>query len=205
MSETPPPPEHVFTEMYAGDPPPWDIGRAQQAFIDAADRITGRVLDAGCGTGENALFFAERGCNVTGVDFLPGPIAAAQAKAAQRNLPVRFLQHDATELPALNETFETVVDCGLFHVFHDDDRAAYVSGLETVLEPGGCLFLQCFSDREREGEGPRRITEAALRETFGTGWQMESLTATRFEVRPETDLGFTDGGPHAWFAVMRRT
>ena len=46
-----------------------------------ADRITGSVLDAGCGTGDTALFFAGRGCKVTGVDFLEVPIQRAQRKA----------------------------------------------------------------------------------------------------------------------------
>jgi 2-polyprenyl-3-methyl-5-hydroxy-6-metoxy-1,4-benzoquinol methylase len=59
--------------MYAGKAP-WDIARPQRAFVEAADRVTGAVLDAGCGTGENALVFAERGHPVVGIDFLEGPI-----------------------------------------------------------------------------------------------------------------------------------
>ena len=48
-----------------------------------ADRIMGSVLDSGCGTGENALFFASRGQKVTGIDFLPEPVEWAKRK--QRN------------------------------------------------------------------------------------------------------------------------
>ena len=62
-----------FENIYAGQPR-WEIGRPQKAFLDVADRITGSVLDAGCGTGENALFFASRGQKVTGIDFLAEPI-----------------------------------------------------------------------------------------------------------------------------------
>ena len=51
-----------------------------------ADRITGSVLDAGCGTGENALFFAGRGHTVTGIDFLDEPIPGARRKATERGL-----------------------------------------------------------------------------------------------------------------------
>lgn len=58
-----------FQEHYRGKPP-WDIGKPQTAFVQAADQITGSILDAGCGTGENALFFAGRGQRVTGIDFL---------------------------------------------------------------------------------------------------------------------------------------
>src|SRR5579862_8318384 len=71
----------TFENIYAGQAP-WDIGRPQQHFIDVADRIAGSVLDAGCGTGENALYFAGRGCKVTGIDFLEEPIRRAKQKAS---------------------------------------------------------------------------------------------------------------------------
>ena len=81
--------EH-FRSSYAGSPP-WDIGKPQPAFEAAADKIVGSVLDAGCGTGEHALFFAARGHAVTGFDFLEEPIAAARRKALERGLNVKFL------------------------------------------------------------------------------------------------------------------
>src|SRR2546429_8506749 len=64
------------------------------------------VLDAGCGTGENALFFAARGHAVTGFDFLEEPIAAAPRKAAERSLIVKFLVKDALKLHEWTERFE---------------------------------------------------------------------------------------------------
>jgi len=54
---TPVPDRKAFESAYAGQAP-WDIGRPQKAFVDVADKITGSILDAGCGTGENALYFA---------------------------------------------------------------------------------------------------------------------------------------------------
>jgi len=69
-----------FQEAYAGQPP-WDIGKPQPVFVQAADNITGSILDAGCGTGDNALFFAERGHKVTGIDFLEKPIVEARQQA----------------------------------------------------------------------------------------------------------------------------
>ena len=71
-------PQHL-RDPYAGQAP-WDIGRPQKAFLDVADQITGSVLDAGCGTGDNALFFAGRGHKVTGIDFLEEPIQQGQAE-----------------------------------------------------------------------------------------------------------------------------
>src|SRR5262245_63005299 len=141
----------TFEDFYAG-PAPWDIDRPQPAFVAVADRVTGRVLDAGCGTGEHALFFAARGHRVTGIDFVAGAVERARAKAAARDLAAEFLVKDATALGDSGERFASVIDCGLFHVFSDDDRRRYVRGLAHVTEPGGRLFLMCFSDEE-PGEG----------------------------------------------------
>jgi hypothetical protein len=56
-----------------------------------------------------------------------------------------------------------VLDSGLFHVFSDEDRIRYVRGLKTVLDPGGRLFLLCFSDATPRTEGPRRVSQPELR------------------------------------------
>jgi cyclopropane fatty-acyl-phospholipid synthase-like methyltransferase len=193
----------VFQNAYASSAP-WDIDRPQEALLRVADRITGSVLDVGCGTGENALFFAGRGCSVTGLDFLEAPIAAAKQKAAERGLAVTFLVADALQLRNWTERFDNAVDSGLFHVFADESRAQYVDGLKTVLKPGGRLFLLCFSDKTPGSDGPRRLTESELRASFADGWQIESIEASRFEVRPEARGRFEGGEPKAWFMIARR-
>jgi cyclopropane fatty-acyl-phospholipid synthase-like methyltransferase len=194
-----------FETAYTGQAP-WDIGRPQQAFLDVADRITGSVLDAGCGTGENALFFASRGHKVTGIDLLEEPIQRAKRKASERGLSATFLVMDALALKDLPEVFDTVIDSGLFHVFSDDDRKRYVEGLASVLKPGGRLFLLCFSDEEPGTQGPRRVSKKELHDAFAGGWAIESVEPSRYEVRPDLkDLIFSEGGPRAWFAVVRRS
>jgi SAM-dependent methyltransferase len=160
----------TFETLYAGGAP-WDIGKPQHPFLEAADQIQGSVLDAGCGTGDTALFLAGRGCQVTGIDFLDVPIERARHKAAQRGLAARFLVRDALTLSDRPERFDNAVDSGLFHVFSDEDRRRYVAGLATVLR----------------------------------GWAVESIRPARVEVRPDLkDMSFSEGGPRAWFAVIRR-
>jgi cyclopropane fatty-acyl-phospholipid synthase-like methyltransferase len=170
-----------------------------------ADRITGSVLDAGCGTGENALFFANRGHKVTGIDFLEEPNTRARRKASERGLSASFFVMDALALKDLPEVFDSVIDSGLFHVFSDEDRRRYVEGLATVLKPGGRLFLLCFSDEEPGTQGPRRVSKKELHDAFAQGWAIESIEPARYEVRPDLkDLTFSEGGPKAWFAMIRR-
>jgi SAM-dependent methyltransferase len=194
----------TFEELYAG-PAPWDIGRPQGQFAAITDRVTSPVLDAGCGTGENALFLAARGHRVVGIDFVPEAIRRARRKAAERGLAVEFLVKDATALGDWGERFASVIDCGLFHVFSDDDRRCYVQGLVRVLEPGGLLFLMCFSDEEPGTEGPRRVSRQELYDAFADGWEVESVQPARCEIHPEfTEVRFSDGGPKVWFAVVRR-
>ena len=193
-----------FVSLYTGQPR-WEIGRPQKALLDVADQITGSVLDSGCGTGENALFFAKRGCKVTGIDFLPEPITLAKQKATERGLTATFLVMDALALKDLPEVFDTVIDSGLFHVFSDVDRRRCVDGLASVLKPGGRMFLLCFSDDEPGTQGPRRVSEKEIKDTFALGWQIEKIERSRYEVRPDpNDVSFEDGGPKAWFVVVTR-
>ena len=193
-----------FENLYAGQPR-WEIGRPQRALLDVADRITGSVLDAGCGTGENALFLASRGQRVTGIDFLAEPITMARQKAAKRGVTATFLVMDALALQERPEVFDNAIDSGLFHVFGDDDRRRYVEGLTSVLRPGGRLFLLCFSDAEPGGQGPRRVSRKEIEDAFAHGWVVESVEPSRYEVRPDpNDSSFRDGGLKAWLVVARR-
>jgi 2-polyprenyl-3-methyl-5-hydroxy-6-metoxy-1,4-benzoquinol methylase len=194
----------TFENLYAG-PAPWDIGKPQQQFVAIADRVSGPVLDAGCGTGEHALFFADRGHRVVGIDFVEEAIRRARRKAAERGVSVEFLVKNALTLGDWGERFATVIDCGLFHVFSDEDRRRYVQGLAHVLEPGGRLFLMTFSNEEPGTEGPRRVSREELYDAFADGWEVESVQPCPIEITPTfTEVKFSPGGPKAWFAVIRR-
>jgi SAM-dependent methyltransferase len=192
-----------WDDSYTGEAaPPWDIGRPQPTFVRLADegRIAGRVLDAGCGTGEHALLAASRGADALGMDLSPTAIACARKKAAERGLSARFEVADALDLPRQALTVDTVIDSGVFHVFDDEDRARYVAGLAAVLRSGGTCYLMCFSDREPGDWGPRRFRAEELSAAFSDGWTVESLTADTF------DLNMIHGVTQvqAWLAVIGR-
>ena len=165
-----------FDESYVGTPP-WDIGRPQPVFAALVEEgaISGRVLDAGCGTGEHTLMVAARGLHATGIDASPKAIEIAKRKATDRGVAAHFIVLDALALADLNEQFDTVLDSGLFHVFDDERRARYITSLASVVRPRGRVLLACFSDRQPGDWGPRRVRQAELRDAFADGWVIESI------------------------------
>jgi SAM-dependent methyltransferase len=185
-----------FFDRY-DEPPPWDIGRPQPAIEPLP--LSGRVLDVGCGTGEHALLAASRGLEAVGVDTAEAAIAQARAKASARGLSARFSVHDALDLGSLGETFDTVIDTGVFHVFNDEDRVRYVASLGEATAPGGRLYVLVFSDRlPSGGVGPRRVSQAELRSSFAEGWRVDSIDEARFVIRIVPD------GVAAWLATLTR-
>jgi SAM-dependent methyltransferase len=189
----------TWDDAYRGQPP-WEIGRPQRAFVEleSGGRIGAAVLDVGCGTGENALFLAEREHEVWGIDISAVAIERAMVKSHARRLPVVFLTADALEPEAVGRTFDTVIDSGCWHTLSDDDRPRYEASVTALSAPGSRLHVMCFSDAEPPGWGPRRVTEAELRVSFAPHWEVEAVVATTFE----TLLG--PAGARAWLASYVR-
>jgi SAM-dependent methyltransferase len=183
-----------------GGTPTWDVGRPQGALVRLAGRglIVGSVLDAGCGTGENALHLAGLGHSVLGVDFVAAAIERAVAKATERGLAAEFLVADALDLAVLGRTFDTILDVGLFHTFGDAERPRYAASLGAVLRPGGRAFLLCWSDRNPFGRGPRRVSPPEIRRAFRDGWRVEAIDHEWLETR------LPEGRIHAWLARIAR-
>jgi SAM-dependent methyltransferase len=204
-SSGPPEPREVrstedFDAMYVAGRPPWDIGQPQPAFRELADRgrLAGRVLDVGCGTGEHALMAAAIGFDATGVDTAGTAVAIAQRKGLERDLPARFMTWDALDLADLGESFDTVLDCGLFHVFEDPDRPRFVAALRASMPVGARYYMLCFSDLVPGDWGLRRIQQDEIRTSFSDGWRVEEIEAARIETTIE------QGSVHAWLASIVR-
>ena len=193
-----------FTRTYAETNPPWDIGKPQPPFIAVADRIVSPVLDAGCGTGGTSLYFAARGQQVTGVDFVEEAIRRARAKAEERDLSVEFLVKDAMTLREWDRRFASVIDSGLFHIYTGEERQRYVQGLAHVLKPGGRLFLFSFNDDPAWPGGG--VSRQELYDAFADGWDIQSLELADGEVNPAFEAEFPGefADRKMWFAVIRR-
>lgn len=186
---------------YHDGPAPWDVGQPQPAIVRlAADGgFAGAVLDAGCGTGENALHLASLGLPVVGVDVAETALAIARAKAADRGIEVGFVLADAFQLERLGRRFAMVLDCGLFHTFDGDERPAYVASLASVTERDGTLYVLCFSD-DGPDPGPHPVSREELRAAFNpsTGWEVTAIEPDRIQTR------YHDHGAPAWLATIRR-
>ena len=187
---------------YHEGPAPWDTGQPQPAVVRLASEggFAGTVLDAGCGTGENALHVACLGLPVLGVDVAETALAIARAKAADRGIEVEFTTADALQLERLGRRFDTVLDCGLFHTFDSRERPRYVASLASVTGHDGTLYLLCFSD-DGPGTGPHPVSQEELRAVFhpGTGWTVAAIEPDRVQTRYHHE----DGAP-AWFATIKR-
>jgi cyclopropane fatty-acyl-phospholipid synthase-like methyltransferase len=188
-----------WDDVYLGSPP-WDIGRPQPSIVALAEahKLAGRVLDVGCGTGEHALLAARHDCDAYGVDISSRAIEIAQGKAAERGLTAHFQVGDALHLDRLGREFDVIIDSGVFHVFDDDERPRYVQSLASVLRTGGTTFLMCFSDRQPGTWGPRRVSQAELREAFSDGFSIESIEPSVFAV------ALDPAEVQAWLATIRR-
>jgi SAM-dependent methyltransferase len=186
---------------YHDGPAPWDTGQPQPAVVRLASGggFAGAVLDAGCGTGENALHVAALGLPVLGFDVAGTALAIARAKARDRGIKVEFAAADALQLEGLGRRFDTVLDCGLFHTFDRAEQPGYVASLASATEHGGTLFVLCFSD-VGPGTGPHPITREELRAAFntGTGWTVAAIEPDRIQTR------YHDDGAPAWLATINR-
>ncbi len=168
---------------YVGNLTPWDIGEPQPAVVglEQAGLITGEVLDAGCGLGDNAIYLHQRGYRVTAFDASPIAIGCAEDRARQGDADIDFRVVDAMQLPDFGRLFDTIVDSALYHCLGEPERRSYISGLRRCCEPGGHLHILCFSDTRPQRSGaPRYVSEAELRQVLADGWTVDDLRLTGY-------------------------
>ena len=185
-------PKLDFEALYRGESPaegvpafsapPWDTKAPKENVIawHQAGVIHGEVLDVGCGYGDNAVYLAQQGFSVTGVDISPTALATAEQRATAAGVTVRFAVADATTLDGYSTAFDTVIDSGMYHGLDDQDKRRYLAALHRATRPGATLLLSAFSDVNTDATPwPRpMVSEQTLRDTLvGGGWDIASLTS----------------------------
>lgn len=179
---------HTFFESVYREIPPWDVGGPQPAMsaLLTEHPPAGPVLDVGCGSGDLAIFLAQSGHHVLGIDFVDAAIEEARGKVGAlppevaRN--VDFQVADALQLSLLERQFGSVVDSGFYHLFEPEQCDRFVDDLASTLSPGGRYYLLAFAVEFPIPNTPRRVSENELRARFTSekGWQIQELRSAEF-------------------------
>ena len=178
----------------------WDTQKPQPTLVDFEQlgRIGAKVLDIGCGAGDNAIYLASRGHKVHGIDLAAAAIARAKDSARKFGLSVDFQVANVFALQSRGIEFDTAIDYGVFHQFRGAEVERYVDCLRRLMPGKQTLVLQCFSDKATfSWPMPRCVSESELRQAFDVGWRFESLDPVRYETR-------TIGDIPAWIALIHR-
>jgi SAM-dependent methyltransferase len=171
-----------WNEAYDEGNPPWHTGRPQAELVAAeqAGEIAGRILDVGCGTGVEARYLGSAGHEVVGIDFSESAIDTARDRT---DCPaVSFLVGDALALSDRDlDDFDTVVDCGMLHTLHEQDRTAYAAELSSVFDEGGRAVCLEFGVDAPDDWGPTPLSPGDMRRTFGDEWTVDIVEPVPFE------------------------
>lgn len=160
---------------------PWEghpIGQGLRDLVegagDTAALPAGSALDVGCGTGDCAIYLAQHGWNVTGVDYVEKPLVKARAKARKAGVAVDFARADVTHLSdsAIGTGFQLIVDNGCIHNMSGGDREAYVREITAVAAPDARLYIVAFPPGGRFGVPG--IDHAEIERRFAASWALLS-------------------------------
>jgi len=187
-----------FHKAYHSSMPPWVIDRPQPALKRVLEEgyIKGKVLDVGCGTGDNTIMVANHHLEVIGLDFVNEAIEIARSKVKNSPLKISFVVANALNLKNLNLKVDTVIDSGLFHTLDDKERVIFLDNLSAVLKRGGTYIILCFSDKVAGYYGPRRISKKEIQELFKDEWEILEIRSEKMESTYST--------VEAWLSIIRK-
>jgi SAM-dependent methyltransferase len=166
-----------------------------QRVVEERGARRGRALDLGCGTGAYSLYLAQRGYDVTGIDYLPEPIRIAQENTSRQELPMRFVQADVLTWES-DGKFDLVLDSGCLHTLHPSERPAYRQKLVSWLNRAADYVLIHFGKRhllDWRPMGPRRRARAQVVEELQPELLLriysEDIHLTPFPIGPKVLIG----------------
>ncbi|GAY14147.1 class I SAM-dependent methyltransferase [Mycobacterium sp. shizuoka-1] len=184
-------------------PPPWNIGEPQPelAALIRDGKVSGEVLDAGCGQAELSLALAAAGSTVVGIDLAPTAIAAATEAAGERGLSnATFVCADITSFTGYDERFTTILDSTLFHSLPVGARDGYLRSIHRAAAPGAQLYILVFAkgafppDLETK---PNEVDEDELRAAVSKYFDIDEIRPAvihshkpEFVGMPEAEMPF---------------
>lgn len=178
---------------------PWEQGPRDELvhLVESGQIVPCRAIDLGCGTGSNAIYLAQHGFEVTGVDFAAAAIAKARRRAAVAGATVSFVVDDLTGPHALSGTFAFLVDYGAFDDLTPADRERYVDTLLALSHTGSQYLLWCFEYRMRWWERvipffPPPLASGEAERRFGQHFAIERIAGEQQSA----------GWPPGWAAYL---
>lgn len=163
---------------------PWDLGGVAPPFVSLLEKQDtplkpGKMAVLGCGYGHDAAYFGQHGFAVTGFDFAPEAIAAAQQRYGAWGT---FVQADIFQLPSsYAEAFDTVLEHTCFCAIRPNQREAYVQVVHGLLKPGGC-FVGLFWAHQELGGPPYKTNAAEIGRLFSPYFHIASLAQAQDSV-----------------------
>jgi cyclopropane fatty-acyl-phospholipid synthase-like methyltransferase len=141
-------------------------------LVEGGRLTRGRAIDLGCGVGVEAIYLAQNGFDVTGVDFSPTAIRRARRDARDSGVEVNFIQDDLTDLQHVSGTFDLLIDVGAFSDLDQVQRDAYVQSVLPLSHSGSHYLLMCFENKLEKGELDNRFVEQFSIETISGRTEM---------------------------------
>ena len=191
---------------------PWNFKAPPGELVELIEK--GRIkpckaIDLGCGTGNYALYLAERGFEMTGVDSSPSAIQIAKDNAKKRNLECDFLEMDVLgDFGKIQGTFDFVYDWLLLHHIYPKKRKAYCKNVNKILNPCGKYLSVCFSEEDRHFGGSGKYRETSLGTTlyFSSEKELRNLFVPFFQIEElKTIEVASKPAPHfSHYALMTR-
>ena len=181
-------PHPSWNESYAsGKPLPWETGTPDPLLVEMIESraiAPGRTLEIGCGTGTNAIYLAQHGFDMLGVDISEVAVDKARAKAEGR---CRFEVVDFLAVEPPGGPFEFVFDRGCFHVFDDEaDRTRFAQKVAAhLVEDGLWLSLIGSTEGAPRDEGPPRRSAREVMNAIEPSLEIMQLRSTEFTVYQE--------------------
>jgi SAM-dependent methyltransferase len=191
-----------WQERYQSGDIPWDTGHPstelQRSILESGIQA-GRAIELGCGTGTNAIWLAQKGFDVTAVDFSSLALEQARQKAAAANVRVRFLEADVLNPLLFNERFSFIFDRGCYHVVRRLDVEKFIETLERISEPGAWGLILTGNAKEPHNPGPPVVSEEEIRSELGRVFEIVRLREFRFDQVEQVGVRFL-----GWSCLIRR-
>ncbi|MFQ5431961.1 MAG: class I SAM-dependent methyltransferase [Nitrospinota bacterium] len=154
-----------------------EIGRLKKQLEDKT------ALDLGSGEGRHSIYLNRQRFKVIGIEYQEQALKNAAGKG---NKGLLYVRGDIYRIPLKPASFGLVIDSGVFHHIRRGDTEPYLKLLESLLVPGGCLLLSCFSTDFRHGDGKvyKRgfVVHKNHYDRFSTIPEMRRLFGGRFDV-----------------------